>query len=267
MRSGAKSIFGLLSSSKTKCTATWHVAKQTCMWKGLSGQETCNIANSQPPLPTADPGSNMASHNDRDVSISTSACASGFQNPGEECYLIAILHCLSRTPQLAGNYDNTSSAIRNYLRGLAINQTIALPLELTSFFTVSGQHGAAEYLAKILNYISEGLQLTGANTPFVDDIFAGCHNSRFTCLRCGCTYQTSGVRFNHLTIPAGNFTNVSEAVAAFTAAEVQARERLWECVTCKVKPQVRRVSVASYVRYVGHQPCWTLHYSRRSTWV
>jgi hypothetical protein len=25
-RSGAKSIFGLLSSSKTECTATWHVA-------------------------------------------------------------------------------------------------------------------------------------------------------------------------------------------------------------------------------------------------
>jgi uncharacterized UBP type Zn finger protein len=124
----------------------------------------------------------MASPSDRDVSISTSSRGSGFQNPGEECYLIAILYCLSRTPQLAGNYDNTSSAIRNYLRGLACNQIIALPLELQTLFTVNGQQGTAEYLAKILNYISEGLQLTGANTPFVDDIFAGCHNSRFTCL-------------------------------------------------------------------------------------
>jgi ubiquitin C-terminal hydrolase len=195
----------------------------------------------------------MATPDGYDVSISISSCGSGFQGPGDKCYLASILDCLSRTPKLAANFEHyTSSATGNYLRGLARNRPIALPLELTRLFSVSGQQGASEYLLKLLKYISGSLQHTGENSPFVSDIFAGSHNSRFTCLRCGYCYQTSGVRFNHLTIPAGNFTNVSDAVAAFTAAKVQAREHLLKCATCGVKSEVRRVAIASYVRCEGH---------------
>jgi ubiquitin C-terminal hydrolase len=158
---------------------------------------------------------------------------------GDRCYLNTILQCLSRTPLLMANFaveHSTSGAALNCLRDLT---------KLTSMPAVQGNGNASKDLANLLTCIQEKLQRTGRHSPAVENIFSGVHNSRLTCLRCGCCSQLDGEQFYHLNIavPAGNAASVPDAVAAFTAAELLTSDHRWECVTCKMKAQVRQCSV------------------------
>jgi ubiquitin C-terminal hydrolase len=202
--------------------------------------------------------SSMAATNGIDVLISASSSASGCQNVGDRCYLNTILQCLSRTPLLMANFaveHSTSGAALNCLRDLT---------KLTSMLSIQDNGNASKDLANLLTCIQDKYQQTGRHSPAVENIFSGVHNSRLTCLRCGCCSQLDGEQFYHLNIavPAGNAASVPDAVAASvrasTAAELLTSEHRWECVACKMKAQVRQYTIYA-VSYPEFYPylLWT----------
>jgi ubiquitin C-terminal hydrolase len=197
----------------------------------------------------------MAATNGIDVLISATSSASGSQNVGDRCYLNSIVHCLSRTPLLMANFaveHSTSGAALNCLRDLT---------KLTSMLSIQDNGNASKDLANLLTCIQDKYQQTGRHSPAVENIFSGVHNSLLTCLRCGCCSQLDGEQFYHLNIavPAGNAASVPDAVAAFTAAELLTSDHRWECVTCKMKAQVRQCSVYAvcYAEFCTYL-LWTL---------
>jgi hypothetical protein len=198
--------------------------------------------------------SSMAATNGIDVLISATSSASGSQNVGDRCYLNSIVQCLSRTPLLMANFaveHGTSGAALNCLRDLT---------KLTSMLSIQDNGNASKDLANLLTCIQDKYQQTGRHSPAVENIFSGVHNSRLTCLRCGCCSQLDGEQFYHLNIavPAGNVASVPDAVAAFTAAELLTSDHRWECVACKMKAQVRQCSVyaACYAEFYTYL-LWT----------